>query len=267
MVSLRPNYHIDLRRTGSNFRPLSLGNTASNCDRQIIALRILFLFGFLETAKLRIDFFRRFLPRFPNLAEGSVEQGHHFDSDDYSPLLQKRNIAEIVKATLLSLIVVAAALGVSQLYALMFSVVSSSAVMIVAITTLGILLSLVPQVRDMRLSYKLGMYLIYVFCFVVASMAGIDQLAAVDLSIAVFLIGTVTGSLVLHGFFCRLAGIDRDTFMVTSVAAVCSPPFVPLMARALNNPSTILSGMTTGIIGYALGNYLGITLALVLQRF
>ena len=216
---------------------------------------------------LGIPFFGRVLPRYSGAGESSAEHQSHFDSDDYSPLLQKRNIAEIVKATLLSLIVVAAALGVSQLYALMFSVVSSSAVMIVAITTLGILLSLVPQVRDMRLSYKLGMYLIYVFCFVVASMAGIDQLAAVDLSIAVFLIGTVTGSLVLHGCFCRLAGIDRDTFMVTSVAAVCSPPFVPLMARALNNPSTILSGMTTGIIGYALGNYLGITLALVLQRF
>jgi uncharacterized membrane protein len=111
------------------------------------------------------------------------------------------------------------------------------------------------------------MYLIYVFCFVVASMASLDQLAAVDFSIAVFLFGTVTGSLLLHGLCCRLAGIDSDTFMVTSVAAVCSPPFVPMMARALGNPAMILSGMTTGIIGYALGNYLGISLALVLQRF
>jgi uncharacterized membrane protein len=53
--------------------------------------------------------------------------------------------------------------------------------------------------------------------------------------------------------------------MITSVAAVCSPPFVPMLARALDNPSTILSGMTTGIIGYALGNYLGISLALLLK--
>jgi uncharacterized membrane protein len=55
--------------------------------------------------------------------------------------------------------------------------------------------------------------------------------------------------------------------MVTSVAAVCSPPFVPMMARALGNPGAMLSGMTTGIIGYALGNYLGISLALFLQEF
>jgi len=216
---------------------------------------------------LGIPFFRRVLPRFPGVGESSVEHEHHFDSDDYSPLLEKRNCSEIIKATLLSVLVVAAALGLSELHALIFSVGSSSAVMIVALTTLGILLSLVPQVRAMHLSYKLGMYLIYVFCFVVASMASLDQLAAVDFSVAIFLFGTVTGSLLLHGLFCRFAGIDSDTFMVTSVAAVCSPPFVPMMARALGNPATILSGMTTGIIGYALGNYLGITLALVLQRF
>ena len=216
---------------------------------------------------LGIPFFRRLLPRFPNLTEGSVEQEHHFDSDDYSPLLEKRNFAELAQATLLAALVVAAALGLSKLHGLLFSAGSSSAVTIVALTTLGILLSLFPRVRAMHLSYKLGMYLIYVFCFVVASMASLDQLAAVDFSIAIFLFGTVTGSLLLHGLFCRLAGIDSDTFMVTSVAAVCSPPFVPMMARALGNPSTILSGMTTGIIGYALGNYLGISLALVLQRF
>jgi uncharacterized membrane protein len=213
-----------------------------------------------------IPFFRKLLPRSPGLDEGSVEDAHHFDSDDYAPLLNKRNFAEIVKATILAVLVVAAALGLAELHALAFSVESSSAVVIVALTTLGILLSLVPQVRAMQLSYKLGMYLIYVFCFVVASMASLDQLAAVDLSLAVFMFGTLAGSLLLHGLLCKLVGIDSDTFMVTSVAAVCSPPFVPMMARALGNPATILSGMTTGIIGYALGNYLGISLALLLQR-
>ena len=138
--------------------------------------------------------------------------------------------------------------------------------MIVALTSFGILLSLVTGVRQMHLSYKLGMYLIYIFSFLVASMASLDRLVEVNMSIAVFLFGTVLGSVVVHGLLCRLAGIDSDTFMVTSVAAVCSPPFVPMIARALGNPAIILSGMTTGIIGYALGNYLGISLALLLQR-
>jgi len=87
----------------------------------------------------------------------------------------------------------------------------------------------------------------------------------VGFTITVFVLGTVTGSLLLHALLCKLAGVDSDTFMVTSVSAICSPPFVPLLVKALGNPGVMLSGMTTGIIGYALGNYLGVSLALLLQ--
>ena len=59
-----------------------------------------------------------------------------------------------------------------------------------ALTTLGILLSLRPAVRSMQLAYKAGMYLIYVFCFAGASMASLDDLRALDASVAVFLFGT-----------------------------------------------------------------------------
>jgi uncharacterized membrane protein len=39
------------------------------------------------------------------------------------------------------------------------------------------------------------------------------------------------------------------------------------MTRSLAHPSTVLSGIATGIIGYAIGTYLGIGLALLLSRF
>ena len=213
-----------------------------------------------------VPLFRRLLEQPAMTAGGGVDEASHFDSDDFTPLLRTVNFPEIAKAAALSVLVVMAALGVSEVFALLSATEKSSATMIVALTSFGILLSLVARVRQLHLSYKLGMYLIYIFSFLVASMASLDRLAEVNLSIAVFLFGTVLGSLVLHGLLCRLAGIDSDTFMVTSVAAVCSPPFVPMIARALGNPAIILSGMTTGIIGYALGNYLGISLALLLQR-
>ena len=213
-----------------------------------------------------VPLFRRLLQPPALGVEGSADDAHHFDSDDFTPLLRAGNFPEIARAAALSGLVVMAALGVSELVALLSGAGRSSATMIVALTSFGILLSLVTGVRQMHLSYKLGMYLIYIFSFLVASTASLDRLVEVNMSIAVFLFGTVLGSVVLHGLLCRMAGIDSDTFMVTSVAAVCSPPFVPMIARALGNPAIILSGMTTGIIGYALGNYLGISLALLLQR-
>ena len=127
------------------------------------------------------------------------------------------------------------------------------------------LLSLHPRVRSLTLSYRMGMYLIYVFCLAVASLVRFDELANMDMVVAVFLVVVVFAGLALHALLCRIARVDGDTFMITSVAAVASPPFVPLMARALNNPGAILPGMTTGVIGYALGSYLGISLGLFLR--
>jgi uncharacterized membrane protein len=214
---------------------------------------------------LGIPLFRKLLGRPLPLADKGPDEAHPFESDDYTELLAPKARIQIIKALALAMLVVALALGLAELLAAVFSVARSSATVIVALTTGGILLSLIPQVRNLYLSYKLGMYLIYVFSFVVASMASLDTLAQVDLTVVVFLLGTILGSLLLHALLCKFARIDSDTFMVTSVAAICSPPFVPMIARALGNPGTMLSGMTTGIIGYALGNYLGISLALFLQ--
>ena len=215
---------------------------------------------------LGIPVFRKLLKRPPPVPAAQAEEDrHHFDSEHFAELLERDKRPQIVKAAALSALVVALSLGVAELVAAMSSTTRSSATVIIALTTLGIVLSLLPRVRQMHLSYKLGMYLIYVFCFVVASMASLENLAEVDVTIVMFLLGTIFGSLLLHTLLCRLARVDSDTFMVTSVAAVCSPPFVPMMARAMGNPNTMLSGMTTGIIGYALGNYLGISLALLLQ--
>jgi len=219
----------------------------------------------LAMLTLGIPLFRHILKRPSQVQHMPGEQGPHFDEDDFRPLLERENLPQLVKVACLSGVALLLSLGVSKLLESMLSLEDGSALVIVALTTIGILLSLIPQVRGLHLAYKAGMYLIYVFCFAVASMASLDDLRQLDASVAVFLIGTVTGSLLLHALMCRLAGIDSDTFMVTSVAAVCSPPFVPMLARALDNPGTILSGMTTGIIGYALGNYLGISLALLLK--
>ena len=72
-------------------------------------------------------------------------------------------------------------------------------------------------------------------------------------------------TMLLHAAFCKVLGIDTDTFLITSVSAVCSPPFVPVVAKALNNKEIILSGLTTGIIGYAVGNYLGVGFAYIFR--
>ena len=69
------------------------------------------------------------------------------------------------------------------------------------------------------------------------------------------------GSLTLQAVLCKLFKIDTDTFLITSSAAIMSVPFIPVIAGALKNREILLPGLSVAIIGYALGNYLGILVA------
>lgn len=75
----------------------------------------------------------------------------------------------------------------------------------------------------------------------------------------------VFGTLFLHVLFSKLFHIDADTVIITSTALICSPPFVPVVAGALKNREVIVSGLTVGIIGYAIGNYLGYFIVQILR--
>jgi uncharacterized membrane protein len=75
------------------------------------------------------------------------------------------------------------------------------------------------------------------------------------------------GSLILHLILAKIFRVDADNFLVTSAAYIFSPPFVPLVAKALKNKDLIITGITGGIIGYILGNYFGIALAYFLKGF
>lgn len=139
-------------------------------------------------------------------------------------------------------------------------------VLILMLTTLGIAASFIPAVRTKKYGYDIGMYLIYIFCIVVASMADISQL---DLASGASMLGYLTlvifGSLILQVIFAKIFGIDSDTMVISSVAFICSPPFVPMMAAAMKNRRVLVSGLSIGIVGYAAGNYLGYLISQLLQ--
>ena len=64
-------------------------------------------------------------------------------------------------------------------------------------------------------------------------------------------------SLLIQVLLAKLLRIDADTIVIASTAFICSPPFVPMMAAAMKNRRVLVGGLSIGIIGYAIGNYLG----------
>lgn len=179
-------------------------------------------------------------------------------NNPYKGLFSRRGLPVLAK--LLGL--VAAVCGLSYGVTLLLPAVPFMTVFILSLTTLSIAASFIPGVRNLPYAYDIGMYCIYIFCIVVASMADLRNL---DLGSGIGMLGylsfAIFGSLILQVIFARILKIDSDTMVTSSVAFICSPPFVPMIAAAMKNDRVLVAGLSIGIVGYAVGNYLGFLIA------
>jgi uncharacterized membrane protein len=217
-----------------------------------------FYLSFLLTIGKKI--FLRFLPAFPaSLIENKIIETDQkesfwipFHAKYFKPLLKSFGVALVI-------LLLAGGLAILVPESLLMVVI------ILTITTLAILASLIPAINRIRFTFESGMYLILIFSLVVASMADVRNFAGLTPGLLGYISLAVFGSLGLHFLLSKLFKVDAHTTMITSVAFICSPPFVPVIAGALGNKQIVVSGISVGIIGYALGNYLGFLIANLLR--
>ena len=210
-----------------------------------------------------IKLFRKFLPNerksYSEEDEAAIraEIGKE-NQNPYKGLFTRPGMAQAGK--LLGLTV-----GVSAGIALLLPSGMFMTVFILLLTTLGIACSFIKPVREMKYSYDMGMYFIYIFCIAVASMADLSKLDfAGGIGLLGYLLAVVFGSLILQVIFAKIFRIDSDMMVISSVTYINSPPFVPMMAAAMKNKDVLIPGLTIGVIGYAAGNYLGFLMSQLL---
>ncbi|MEY1639221.1 DUF819 family protein [Tenuifilum osseticum] len=204
-------------------------------------------------------FFSLFLPAFKddNMEEVEYTNG----SDPFWGIFKREIFYPLLKAYGLTILIFAIAGGLSLLVPKNSQVV----VVILTITTLSIVASTFKKINAIEKTFESGMYLILIFSVVVASMADISRFAGLTPGLFGYITLAVLGSLFLQVVLGKIFKVDVDTTIITSTALICSPPFVPVVAAAINNRKVILSGITIGIIGYAVGNYLGFAIAELLK--
>ena len=225
----------------------------------------LFLLYFLTFAKRHL---LRILPRFSfgkaakkeaSLGSKAEETAEKFDDSPraYRDLLKKENLRDILIAFGLTILIVLLSLAIG----LAFPPAYFDAVVILSISTLAILASFIKKVRSLHKSFQAGMYLILVFSFTVATLGKFHRIVTVSPDVFFYVTWTVIMSFVFHVFLSMIFRVDTDTTIIVTTALTMSPPFVPVVAQALRNKYVIISGLIIGIIGYAIGNYLGVILA------
>ena len=212
-----------------------------------------------------IKLFRKFLPYKADTVSDSTVSAKDLTMENdgnYKWLFTREGLKDSGKTIGITLLICALSGGIAFAF-------PSSAFMVIFIlmlTTFGIGCSFISPIHNLPHSYDLGMYCIYIFCIVVASMADLTSLdIAGGLNLMGYLMFAVFGSLTIQAILARIFKIDADTMVIASVTFINSPPFVPMMAAAMKNKSVLVTGLTLGIIGYAVGNYLGYLMSELLK--
>jgi len=138
-------------------------------------------------------------------------------------------------------------------------------VIILTITTLGLAASFFKKVRELPKTFELGMFFILVFSIIVASLFDYHSIEGSTVGIGAFVLWIIVCGSLLHLLLCRLFKVSGDLFTVSQIALLCSPPFVPPVVGAMGNKKVLISGLVIGLIGYAVGTYLGIGIYYLLQ--
>ncbi len=133
--------------------------------------------------------------------------------------------------------------------------------MVLGITTVAIAASFIPAVRAWPGTASSGRYLLLAFCVAVGWSADFGHLWSGGGRLLAMTAFVMLGASLLHLLLAALLRVDRDTTIITNTASIFGPAFIAPVAEALRNRESMLPGLATGLLGYAIGNYLGIGMA------
>lgn len=255
--------------TGGTMNFSALG-TALHVDKTTMTLVLTFemlvtfpLILFITAGGYKL--FRKILP-YPDEAVSVAVDAAHTEAagvEDYRRMLD----CHVFPKTLLGLLLSVAFLVVGAGLSLLITGTLNELVVILTITTLAIGASFFKKVRCLPKTFELGMIFILVFSIVVASQFDVYHLDMSALTLFYFVLYIMFVSVVVHLLFCRVGKVGGDLFTVAHVALLCSPPFVPPIVGAMGNKKVLISGIVIGLVGYAVGTYLGVAVAYLLQLF
>ncbi|MGI6623214.1 MAG: DUF819 family protein [Acetivibrionales bacterium] len=265
--------------TGGTPNMIAIGHGLGASTEQILLLQTSDMIGggiyFFLLLSIFPRLMKKILPEYNFTGSSNMEEASQY-AEAFSG--KKQSVKPIkaffvrVGLVSISVVCVAVALGICLLLPSKFGntglakLGEYTALIMLIVTTSGILLSFVKKIRTAPGSYSSGQYFLLMFsvamglCFDISAISG-------TLMMLCMLLVIQFGTVLVHIILAKLGKIDYHTMIITSTAGVFGPAFIIPVAKALKNDEIILPGILCGILGYAIGNYLGIGIGSLLRMF
>jgi uncharacterized membrane protein len=149
-----------------------------------------------------------------------------------------------------------------------FKQIDNTAIILFFITGISIILSFLKFIdKRSASSFKLGEYLLLVFALSLSIQGKWSDITRGSNLLFIITAASMYGSICIHLILSRLFRIDRDTFLISSTAAIYGPPFVTQIASVIKNKYLLMPGILAGLLGYAIGNYVGLAVYYLLITY
>lgn len=131
-------------------------------------------------------------------------------------------------------------------------------VLLITLTTLSLVVSPISIVKKIDYKFEVADFLLLVFSLGIGMQININSLLTNGLEIYILVSCVFFSTILIHFLLAWLTKTDVDTLLISSTAALYGPAFIAPVAKSINNRELIVYGIALGLLGYILGNYLGL---------
>jgi uncharacterized membrane protein len=184
----------------------------------------------------------------------------HEDTGEAEAKAEKPRL-DLVHVTTLFFLAVAVMAASDWLKATVVDRFAPSVPTILIVTTLALLLAQVRAVRKLEGAWEVGDLAFYLFFAAVGAMINFYQAVVLSPVLFVYVIIIMAVHFVVLYGGGRFLKMDVGVLTIASVATKAGPPLVVPVAETKGWRHLVLAGIIVGMLGYAVGNYVGYAVA------
>lgn len=215
---------------------------------------VLLLFA-VPSVKFLARFFMK--PKEENMKEAEENSG-----DEKFPITMER----IALSLLIAASVAAAGSFISDMIQKIYATRMSMSILVITILAV-IMANLFPKnLKKLEdTAFSLGLWLMYVFLAVVGASTNLTDILHVGPAVLGFYLIIIFFHLLFLITLARLFKLDVYEVIVSSAANIMGPSVAAPMAASLGQKKLITPGILVGILGYVIGTFIGVSVAMALS--
>lgn len=176
------------------------------------------------------------------------------------------SIERIALSVLIAVSVAALGNIISEKIGTLFSTRMSMSILIITILSVFIA-NIIPQTLKKLedTAFTIGLWLMYIFLAVIGASTNLADMLSVGPSVLGFYLVIMFVHLLLLLATAKLFKLDVYEIIISSAANIMGPSVAAPMAASLGQKKLITPGILVGILGYVIGTFIGVAIAMILS--